>query len=76
MRIKEFQSEPEPEPEAGQDQFPPSAQSEGTNLVFLKTVYLTGEIYTDQTVMFPITSSKGNKYVFVAYHYDSNTIHA
>ena len=30
----------------------------------------------DQTGRFPVTSSKGNKYILVAYHYDSNTIHA
>ena len=34
------------------------------------------EIYTDQTGRIPVTSSKGNKYILVAYHYDSNTIHA
>ena len=36
----------------------------------------TGKFYTDQTGRFPVTSSKGNKYILVAYHYDSNTIHA
>ena len=30
--------------------------------------------YSDQTGKFPITSSRGHKYVFVFYHYDSNTI--
>ena len=35
----------------------------------------TGKFYTDQTGQFPITSSKGNKYILVAYNYDSNTIH-
>ena len=25
--------------------------------------------------MFPVTSSKGDKYILVAYHYDSNIIH-
>ena len=69
---KVLQSEPDPE----QDQFLPSTQSEDINLVFLKTVDLTGNIYTDQTGRFPVTSSKGNKYVLVCYHYDSNTIHA
>ena len=29
----------------------------------------------DQTVRFPITSSKGKKYLLVVYHYDSKTIH-
>ena len=51
-------------------------QSEDTNIVFLKTVDLTGKIYTDQTGRFPVTSRKGNKYILVTYHYDSNTIHA
>ena len=37
---------------------------------------LTGKIYTDQTGWFPIPSSKYNKYILVAYHYDSNTIYA
>ena len=65
---------PEPDPE--EDQFPPSTQSEDTNLVFLKTMDLTGKMYTDQTGRFPVTSSKGNKYILVAYHYESNAIHA
>ena len=63
---KELQSAPEPEP----DQFPPPAQSEGTYLVFLKKVDLTGKTYTDQTGRSPITSRKGKKYILVAYHYD------
>ena len=51
-------------------------QSEDTNTVFLKKVDLTGKFYRDQIGRFPVTSSKGNKYILVAYHYDSNTIHA
>ena len=50
--------------------------SEDTNLVFLNTVNPTGKFYTDQIGRFPVKSSKGNKYILVAYHYDSNTIHA
>ena len=30
--------------------------------------------YSDQTGKFPITSSRGHKYIFVFYHYDINTI--
>ena len=67
-----IQSETDPE----QDQFPPSTQSEDTNLVFLETVDLTGTFYTDQTGRFPVTSNKGNKYILISYHYESNTIHA
>ena len=51
-------------------------QSEYTNIVFLKTVDLTGNIYTYKTGRLPVTSSKVNKYILVAYQYDSNTIHA
>ena len=35
----------------------------------------TGKSYSDQTGAFLKTSSKGTKYVFVFYHYDSNSIH-
>ena len=65
---------PEPDPE--HDQPPQSTQSEHTNLVFFKTLDVSGKIYTDQTRSFPVTSSKGNTYILVTYHYDSNTIHA
>ena len=69
---KVMHSEPDPE----HDQFPQDTQSENTNLVFFKTVDLSGKIYTDQTGRFPVTSRKGNNYILVAYHFDSNTIHA
>ena len=39
-------------------------------------MYLKGKIYTYQKGRFPITSSKANNYILVAYHYDSNTIYA
>ena len=32
--------------------------------------------YSDQTGRFPIPSSRGNHYIFVLYHHDSNWIHA
>ena len=34
----------------------------------------THKIYTDQTGKFPITSSRGNKYILIMYVYDSNAI--
>ena len=40
------------------------------------TEELNSKSYSDQTGKFPITSSRGNKYIFVLYHYDTNTIHA
>ena len=34
----------------------------------------SSKIFTDQTGRFPITSSRGYKYIMIAYDYDSNTI--
>lgn len=50
--------------------------TERTDHVFLKVTDLINKVYTDQTGRFPVTSSRGNKYIMVAYEYDSNTIHA
>ena len=47
-----------------------------THSVFLQATDLAVKIYTDQTGQFPVTSSRGFKYIMVAYNYDSNTIHA
>ena len=69
---KVIQSDPDPE----QYQFPSFTQSEDSNFEFLKTVNLTGKFYTDQTGRFLVTSSKGKKYILVAYNYESNTIYA
>ena len=45
-----------------------------TNLVFAKSYELTKLICSDQTGRFPITSSKGNKYLMIILDYDSNAI--
>ena len=34
------------------------------------------ESYSDQTGMFPVRSTTVNKYIFILYHYDINSIHA
>ena len=65
-----------PKQNQNQNNLPQQKNSVRTNLVFLKKVDLTGKMYTDQTWRFPITSTKSYKYILVAYHYDSNTIHA
>jgi hypothetical protein len=44
-----------------------------TQYVYAATID-AGQIYTDQTVRFPVVSSKGNKYVMILYDYDSNAI--
>jgi hypothetical protein len=47
-----------------------------THWVYQKAIAITGQIYTDQTGRFPVTSSRGNKYLMVVYDYDSNSITA
>lgn len=42
---------------------------------FFKVFEPTNQTHSDQTGKFPVTSTRGNAYVFVLYHYDSNTIH-
>jgi hypothetical protein len=44
-----------------------------TQFVYAATID-AGQIYTDQTGIFPVVSSKGNKYIMILYDYDSNTI--
>jgi uncharacterized protein YkwD len=66
------------EPTPNSDYNPASKNpNECTHQVFLAIVDAgTGKIYTDQTGKFPVTSSRGNKYLFVPYKYDSNAIMA
>jgi hypothetical protein len=35
-----------------------------------------GQIYTDQTCLFPVFPSRGNTYIVVLYEYDGNAIMA
>ena len=41
---------------------------------YVKTIELTGKLYSDQTGRFPVISSKGNKYIMIIYDHDSNAI--
>jgi hypothetical protein len=45
-----------------------------TNMVYVKAIEATGQIYTNQTRRFPTTSGRGNKYIMILYDYDSNAI--
>jgi len=45
-----------------------------TNNAFLTLIDNNARSYSDQTGRFPITSSKGNKYVFILYDYDANAL--
>ena len=44
------------------------------NAFYVKTVELTEKLHADQTGHFPVTSSKGNKHLLIAYDWDSNAI--
>jgi hypothetical protein len=44
-----------------------------TQFVYAATID-AGQIYTDQTSIFPIVSSKGTIYIMILYDYDSNAI--
>ena len=55
-------------------QSPPEILKEQTNQLFLKVTKGSNKIYTDQTGRFPVTSSRGYKYIMISYDYDSNNI--
>jgi hypothetical protein len=44
-----------------------------TQSVYAATID-AGKIYTDHTVIFPVVSSKGNKYIMILYDYDNTAI--
>ena len=43
-------------------------------MAYLQTIEFTGKVSTDQTGRFPVTSSRGSKYLMVLYDHDSNAI--
>ena len=43
-------------------------------MAHLQTIEFTGKVSTDQTGRFPVTSSRGSKYLMVLYDHDSNAI--
>ena len=43
-------------------------------LIVLEMRRMNGTIYTDLTGAFPVTSSRGNKLLYIAYSYDANGI--
>jgi hypothetical protein len=45
-----------------------------THFVYPKVIEITGQIFSDQTGRFPVTSSRGNKYIMVVYDHDSAAI--
>ena len=53
----------------------PHDHGSNTNNIFLKLYNASEKTYSDQTGRFPITYSKGSKYVPIVHEYDSNHIH-
>ena len=45
-----------------------------TQMAYLQTVEFTGKVSTDQTGRFPVTSSRGSKYLMLLYDHESNAI--
>ena len=45
-----------------------------TQMAYLQAIDFTGKVSTDQTWRFPVTSSRGSKYLMVLYDHDSNAI--
>jgi hypothetical protein len=63
------------ETDANEDSNPPSdSPNQRSHHVFAAVTAVTGQISTDITGQFPITSGRGNKYILVLYDYDSNAI--
>ena len=72
--FKGYQST-QPKPQPLLETLPETTQQH-TNQNFLKVVDLTYKIYTHQTGRFPVTSSRGYKYIMIEYEYYSNNLHA
>ena len=67
------------EEEIHSDFFPPSnAPNERTNCIIYSVIESspTGLGYFDTTGRFPYKSARDNEYIFIAYNYDANSIHA
>ena len=60
------------------DDIHPKQDQHSNNIItaIINTNPETSKSYSDQTGRFPILSSRGNQYILVLYHYDTNSIHA
>ena len=63
----------EPDPKSEKLIIDPNLNTK-THQVYAATIEVTGQISTNLTGRFPVTSSCGNKYLLVMYDYDSNSI--
>ncbi|KAL7482174.1 hypothetical protein ACHAW6_007869 [Cyclotella cf. meneghiniana] len=53
---------------------PQTPNNDKTNMVFMTMVDIDGQLFTDQTGRFPITSNRGHNYIVVFYAVDPNFI--
>ena len=60
-----------PNPMDEPDQAP---NNDKTNIVFMTLAEVEGELFTDQTGHFPVTSNCGNNYIVIFYVVDANYI--
>ena len=51
---------------------PPTAPIKRTKYIYAAHESITGNIYSNQTGAFPVTSISGNKYLFILYDGDAN----
>ena len=55
-------------------QEPDNIKTNDIMCTIISTETLSNKSYLDQTGQFPINPSRGHKYIFVFYHYNTNTI--
>ena len=63
-----------PKQNTNKDAIEMTAPQARQNDIYVKPIEATGLVCTDQTGAFPITSSRSNRYIMVAHHYDTNSI--
>jgi hypothetical protein len=73
LHSKEAKAAPGKTPEIG-GTHDKAASQEQTHCVYMKPIAVTGQIHSNQTGRFPITSSRGSKYIMAVYDYDLNAI--
>ena len=57
-------------------QYPDNVKAHENLCAIFGSNELASKSYSDQTGKFPIKSSQCSQYIFIMYHYDTNTIHA
>eukprot|EP00804_Cyclotella_cryptica_P022689 CCRYP_012483-RA/>CCRYP_012483-RA protein AED:0.32 eAED:0.32 QI:0/0/0/1/0/0/3/0/684 len=55
-------------------ELPQAPNNDKTNMVYMSTVEVDGQLFTDQTGGFPVTSNRGNNYIVIFYAVDPNFI--